>query len=63
MVASQAAEYEKTLKEAQAIIDQAKTEALQAVRERDEARVAASRPPPCPVSLPPMPTGFIFWGV
>ena len=54
LVAAQAAEYEKTVREAQAIIDQAKAEVMQAVKERDEARAVAPKPPPGPVSLSPL---------
>ena len=62
LVAAQAAEYEKTVKEAQSIIDQAKAEAIQVVRERDEARAKVPRPPPGPVSLPPCQLDFLLGG-
>ena len=48
------------VQEAQSVIDQAKAEALQALRERDEARVAVAMPPPGP--SPPCTLQFYFGG-
>ena len=55
LVTAKQSEHQRMVQEAQQVIDQAKAEALQALKERDKARVAIARTPPGPSPLPPVP--------